>query len=219
MSQTPATHTDVARGLFGLVKLPNYEPPEASPFSDVAMSNRHYKEIAWMGEAEIAVGADVSGARLYRPDDAVDRSTLAVLLYRFAERYSGQPLMFFAPPSASPYGDVPVTDENYRQIAWVVSTGIASEWGAPPDCEYRPTELVTSSELGALLKAVPVFPAVASTPGAYASITFDSRPIRTVRPTDEYRPIENELSPRDAETVLSGKPLPESSKASIIDEN
>lgn len=84
---------------------------------DVPRSHKFYTQIKWMLENRIASGyADGT----FRPEQAVSRSAMAAFLYRFAGRPS------FTPPKTSPFTDVPKTQQFYKEITWLRSTGITT---------------------------------------------------------------------------------------------
>jgi len=64
-----------------------YEPPAESPFTDVAVDDTFYREIAWLAETGITTGyADGT----FRPGDPVTREAMAAFLFRLVRLPSAE---------------------------------------------------------------------------------------------------------------------------------
>ena len=111
---------------FGGAPARAYEPPAASPFADVPLSDAAYKEIAWMSEMGISTGWPDG---TYRPAQQVDRDAMAAFIYRL----KGSPA--WTAPTGSPFTDISTGIQFFREMTWLQSTEITTGW---PDGTYRP---------------------------------------------------------------------------------
>lgn len=138
----PATALDrasLAVFLYRLAGSPDYTPPSQSPFRDVDAQDRFYKQIAWIASEDITAGY---GDGTFRPDEAVNRQTIAAYLYRAA----GRPA--YTPPASSPFPDVPTNHTFYKAISWMHDEGITDGYG---DGTFRPSADVTRQTAAAFL--------------------------------------------------------------------
>ncbi|HCX85640.1 MAG TPA: metallophosphoesterase [Micrococcales bacterium] len=62
---------------------PRFTPPSMSPFVDVPVGSRFYKEISWLYAFEISTGSPGSLGTEYRPLTSVNRDAMAAFLFRF----------------------------------------------------------------------------------------------------------------------------------------
>lgn len=120
---------------------------EFMPFVDVAASAPFATEIVWMHSSGLSTGvAAGGGARAYQPKAPVSRAAMAAFLFRRAA-----PSGYAAPP-VSPFADVPVSHQFYREIAWMyergISTGITQPRGKP---KYLPSSPVSREAMAAFL--------------------------------------------------------------------
>ena len=111
--------------------LPTFTAPAASPFTDIDSSTQFYKEMAWMKATGISTGWDDG---TYRPWATTYRDAMAAFVYRTA----GSPA--FAPPAASPFGDVTPSTQFYKEMTWLAAAGIAT---GTADGNFHPAEPVT----------------------------------------------------------------------------
>ena len=117
------------------------------PFIDVGFTRVFASEIHWMSARGISNGwAGSNGTRTYRPTLAVSRDVMAAFMYRLV----GSPA--FTPPKVSPFTDVPVTHDFYKEISWLASTGVSRGWAGPNGTrEYRPTVAVSRDVMAAFM--------------------------------------------------------------------
>ena len=108
-------------------------------FKDVPSNHMFANEIRWMKSSGISTGwADGT----YRPAENVNRDSMAAFLYRQA----GSPA--YTPPKVSPFKDVSTSNQFYKEISWLASTGISTGWA---DGTYRPYEPVNRDSMAAFL--------------------------------------------------------------------
>lgn len=113
-------------------------PAQAGGFTDTAGSGFRY-EIHWMYQTGLSNGW---GDGTYRPSESISREAMAAFLYRLA----GSPA--FVPPSVSPFTDVPVSHQFYREIAWLKHAGLTTGWG---DGSFHPSEPISREAMAAFL--------------------------------------------------------------------
>lgn len=113
-------------------------PAQAAGFTDTAASGFR-GEIHWMYQTGLSNGW---GDGTYRPFQSISREAMAAFMYRLA----GSPA--FTPPAVSPFADVPVTHQFYREITWLRHTGLAFGWG---DGTFRPGEPISREAMAAFL--------------------------------------------------------------------
>ncbi|MFJ4261362.1 Ig domain-containing protein [Paenarthrobacter nicotinovorans] len=102
---------------------PSFQAPATSPFADVSTSQQFYSEMAWLAGAGVSTGwSEANGSRTYRALQAVNRDAMAAFMYRL----SGSP--GFVPPAESPFADVSTSQQFYKEMAWLASTGISTGW-------------------------------------------------------------------------------------------
>lgn len=93
-------------------------PGSVPQFSDVA-GTQFEGEIGWLLGTGITTGYPDG---TFRPHNNVNRDAMAAYLYRMA----GFPE--FTPPKVSPFADVSTSNQFYREISWLASTGISTGW-------------------------------------------------------------------------------------------
>ncbi|MBK8463876.1 MAG: S-layer homology domain-containing protein [Nigerium sp.] len=135
----PIARDAMAAFLYRLAGSPSFVAPTTSPFTDVTPSTPFYKEMTWLQSRGITTGYPDG---TFRPADPVNRDAMAAFMYRF----KGKPA--YAAPSASPFTDVATTDEFFKEMAWLRSSGVSTGW---PDGTYRPGEPVTRDAMAAFL--------------------------------------------------------------------
>jgi hypothetical protein len=111
----------------------------APTFSDVAAGSQFEFEITWLASTGITTGYPDGG---FHPLSTVNRDAMAAFLYRFA----GSPA--FTPPTVSPFWDVPKTNQFYKEITWLASTGVTTGY---PDGSFRPLGTVNRDAMAAFL--------------------------------------------------------------------
>lgn len=122
-------------------------PPVVPPtvFVDVLTNNQFAKEIVWMHTAKISTGWGTPSGPEYRPLANVNRDAMAAFLYRAA----GSP--GYTAPSVSPFIDVSTSNQFYKEISWLASTGISTGWSTPAGPEFRPVEPINRDAMAAFL--------------------------------------------------------------------
>lgn len=102
---------------------PSFQAPATSPFSDISTSQQFYAEMAWLAGAGVSTGwTEANGSKTYRALQPVNRDAMAAFMYRL----SGNP--GFVPPAESPFTDVSTSQQFYKEMAWLASTGISTGW-------------------------------------------------------------------------------------------
>lgn len=136
-------------------------PPSASPvFTDVPSGMPFRDEIMWLADSGITTGwADGT----FRPYAPVTRDAMAAFMYRLA----GSPE--FTPPASSPFLDVPVSYQFYKEISWLAARQITTGWSVPGGQEFRPWNLITRDAMAAFLYRYSDSPAY--TPSATSPFT------------------------------------------------
>ncbi|WP_162231101.1 FG-GAP-like repeat-containing protein [Leucobacter musarum] len=136
----------MAAFLYRLAAEKTYVAPQASPFVDVPVTHKFYREIAWMRATGLSTGINTASGRAYDPSASVSREAMAAFLYRL-EAPKG-----YTPPKTSPFADVPTTHKFYREIAWMydsgLSTGTRQASGKPL---YKPQDGVSREAMAAFL--------------------------------------------------------------------
>jgi hypothetical protein len=108
-------------------------------FFDVSLANQFIAEITWLAVRGVSRGYDDGS---FRPIAPVGRDAMAAFLYRFA----GEPA--FTPPLTPSFSDVPRSNQFYKEIEWLRSTGITTGF---PDGTYRPLGTVARDAMAAFL--------------------------------------------------------------------
>ncbi|MCP2637528.1 S-layer homology domain-containing protein, partial [Microbacterium sp. HD4P20] len=76
------TRDVMAAFLYRMAGEPSFVAPTVSPFTDVAVDNVFYEEIAWMASTGISAGWTVDGVVEYRPGGVVTRDVMSAFLHR-----------------------------------------------------------------------------------------------------------------------------------------
>lgn len=116
----------------------NYVAPRVSPFKDVPVSHKYYREIAWASERGLMPG---SATGTFRPSSNAEREDLAIALFNLVG-----PSDYIA-PAQSPYKDVLTRRSSYRAIAWL------AEQGGDTGKTFRPNAPLKRDAAAALLYA------------------------------------------------------------------
>jgi hypothetical protein len=108
-------------------------------FSDVPSSSQFADEISWLASSGVTTGYPDG---TFRPLGTVNRDAMAAFLYRFA----GSPS--FTPPTTSPFSDVSTSNQFYKEITWLASSGVTTGY---PDGTFRPLGTVNRDAMAAFL--------------------------------------------------------------------
>ncbi|MFF1253845.1 S-layer homology domain-containing protein [Pseudarthrobacter sp. NPDC058329] len=107
-------------------------PALSDPFSDVQRNAQFFTEISWLADRKITTGYP-GGA--FQPMTSVSRAAMAAFLYRSA----GSPDVEL--PATSPYTDVPVNHQFFKEIIWLkdseITTGMTATTFAPETAVNR----------------------------------------------------------------------------------
>ncbi len=115
-------------------------------FDDVPMGAQFEDEIQWLAEKQISTGWESNGVRLYKPLTPVNRDAMAAFMYRL----SGKP--DFTAPTGSPFKDLPVGAQFYKEITWLVDKGISTGWEEGDQAKtYRPLQPVNRDAMAAFM--------------------------------------------------------------------
>lgn len=108
-------------------------------FSDVPATAAFYTEIMWVAERGIISGfADGT----FRPLALMNRGSMAATLHKLA----GSPS--YTAPRTSYFQDVPLSHPFFKQISWMVDSGVTYGWG---DGSFRPGDPLTRDAVAAFL--------------------------------------------------------------------
>jgi uncharacterized protein YkwD len=138
----------MAAFMYRLKGSPKFTAPAKSPFTDVSVSNPYYKEISWLAAQKISTGwVQKNKTKVFRPQAPVDRDAMAAFLYRL----SGSPK--YTPAKKSPFVDVAVSHQFYKEISWLSAKGISTGWpAAQGKAAYKPTQTVARDAMAAFMK-------------------------------------------------------------------
>lgn len=123
------------------------DPVTVAPFSDVPSAHPFAEEITWMRTSGISTGwTGAEGTRLYRPSWNVTRGQMAAFLYRLA----GSP--DYTPPSVSSFADVRTTQDFYKEISWLVDSGVSNGWTRTDGTRvFKPGQEISRDQMAAFL--------------------------------------------------------------------
>ncbi|MBP2216012.1 S8 family serine peptidase [Arthrobacter sp. CAN_C5] len=166
-------------------------------FSDVPDYLQFSEYIYWMAGEGISTGwTEKDGTKTYRPLVSVNRDAMAAFMYRMA----GSPA--YAPPAKSPFADISTSQQFYKEMAWLASTGVSTGWTERNGTKtYRALEPVNRDAMAAFmyrLAGKPAFTPPAKSPFAdvstkqqfYKEITWlASTGISTGWPDGTYRAL------------------------------
>jgi len=143
----------MAAFLYRLAGSPEFEAPGVSPFSDVPADSQFYAEISWLASTGISTGWVMEdGTKQFRGLDSVARDAMAAFLYRYADVVLGQDVAGFETPGVSPFVDVPVSSQFFRQIAWLADRGVSTGWvNGDGTAEFRDLEPVNRDAMAAFM--------------------------------------------------------------------
>ncbi|MBO1269182.1 peroxidase family protein [Arthrobacter cavernae] len=115
------------------------EEEPVTVFSDVPPSHQFFEEISWLADRGITTGFPDG---TFRPLDSVSRAAMAAFMFRF----SGSPE--FTPPAVSPFADLPTNHMFYKEITWLLQSGITTGF---PDGTFHPELAVNRKDMAAFL--------------------------------------------------------------------
>ncbi|WP_158277240.1 pullulanase-type alpha-1,6-glucosidase [Serinibacter arcticus] len=123
----------------------------APTFTDVDEDNQFFLEITWLATEGISTGWEDG---TFRPLEPVARDAMAAFLFRMLapEDYTA--------PTTSPFVDVTVDNQFYREIAWLADEGISAGWVTPAGREFRPLAPIARDAMAAFLHRAADSPAV-----------------------------------------------------------
>ena len=75
----------MAAFMYRIANRPKWDPPSASPFTDVKPSNTFYPAVTWLASAKITVGSTVNGKLVYQPSNPVNRGSMAAFMNRLSK--------------------------------------------------------------------------------------------------------------------------------------
>jgi hypothetical protein len=131
-------------------------------FTDVPAGSQFAAEITWLAEKGISTGWTENGITTYRSLQPVNRDAMAAFMYRLA----GKPA--FTEPAVSPFIDLPVGTQFYKEITWLAAQGISTGWDEPGNTKsYRPLQPVNRDAMAAFmyrLAGKPAFTEPATSP-------------------------------------------------------
>ncbi|MFJ4262283.1 S-layer homology domain-containing protein [Paenarthrobacter nicotinovorans] len=137
----------MAAFLYRLAGKPPFTPPAESPFADITPTSQFYKEITWLASSGISTGwAEPDGSKTFRPLNPVNRDAMAAFLYR----YAGNPA--FNAPGSSPFQDISISSQFYKEITWLAAKGISTGWDTGYGCRiYQPLQPVARDAMAAFM--------------------------------------------------------------------
>lgn len=133
------TREAMAAFMYRFAGEPHVDLPSKSPFPDVPTNHDFYKPIVWLSKQGITEGYDDG---TYRPKNQISREAMAAFLYR----YAGKPEV--NPPKRSPFDDLPVGHEFYKEIVWLSQAGITTGYD---DGTFKPLNRISREATAAFL--------------------------------------------------------------------
>ncbi|GAA1337426.1 S8 family serine peptidase [Arthrobacter roseus] len=136
----------MAAFMYRLAGEPAFDAPTTSPFTDITLDTKFYKEMAWMEATGLSDGYP-NGT--YRPLAPVNRDAMAAFMNRFAaEICSIDAAADYEAPNTKPFTDVEVNNLFQREISWMKETGVSTGY---PDGSYHPVESVKRDAMAAFI--------------------------------------------------------------------
>ncbi|TGO04890.1 family 43 glycosylhydrolase [Serinibacter arcticus] len=129
------------------VTVTDTDVPPPLVFTDVREGDQFFDEISWLSQRGITTGWLLpDGTREYRPVTPVARDAMAAFLYRLA----GSPA--FTAPEVSPFTDLDLSNQFYKEITWLHATGISTGWPQTDGtAEFRPLDPIARDAMAAFL--------------------------------------------------------------------
>ncbi|MFF1382229.1 S8 family serine peptidase [Arthrobacter sp. NPDC058288] len=150
----------MAAFLFRLAGSPaDFVPPAESPFADVPTTHHFYKEISWLAKQGISKGwEEADHSWTFRPASTVNRDQMAAFLYRHYV-YLHPDAPGFVPETTSPFADIPVTHNFYKEISWLAKEGISNGWTEEDgSTTFRPAASILRDQMAAFMYRYKVQP-------------------------------------------------------------
>ncbi len=107
-------------------------------FNDIYQSGFR-SDITWMSQQGLTTGWPDGS---FHPAETMSREAMAAFMYRLA----GSPT--YKPPAVSPFRDVSIAAQFYKEVAWMQSMGVADGWD---DGTYRPSTGMARDAMAAFL--------------------------------------------------------------------
>ncbi|SDX40612.1 S-layer homology domain-containing protein [Arthrobacter sp. cf158] len=144
---SPVNRDAMAAFMYRLAGKPDFTAPAVSPFKDLPVGTQFYKEITWLADKGISTGwVEADKSKTYRPLQPVNRDAMAAFMYRLA----GEPE--FTAPKVSPFVDVPVGAQFYKEITWLAAQGISTGWAETGNAKsFRPLQPVNRDAMAAFM--------------------------------------------------------------------
>lgn len=136
----------MAAFLYRLAGEPAFDAPATSPFKDISLKTKFYKEMTWMESEGLTEGYSDG---TYRPLAPVNRDAMAAFMNRFAaEVCSVEAAATYKAPNSKPFTDVAVNSQFHREISWLKSVGVSTGY---PDGSYHQVEAVHRDAMAAFI--------------------------------------------------------------------
>ncbi len=121
--------------------------PQKPVFADVTSGQQFEMEMGWLAATGISEGwKNPDGTRSFRPLTPINRDAMAAFLYRAA----GAPE--YTPPAKSPFRDVAVNQQFYKEMAWLADSGISTGWANPDGTKsFQPMTPINRDAMAAFL--------------------------------------------------------------------
>ncbi|MGO4432966.1 carboxypeptidase-like regulatory domain-containing protein [Paenarthrobacter sp. RAF9] len=144
---SPVNRDAMAAFMYRLAGKPAFTAPVVTPFKDLPVGTQFYKEITWLADKGISTGwVEADKSTTYRPLQAVNRDAMAAFMYRLA----GEPE--FTAPKVSPFVDVPVGAQFYKEITWLAAQGISTGWAEAGNTKsFHPLQPVNRDAMAAFM--------------------------------------------------------------------
>ncbi|MBP2264635.1 hypothetical protein J3A64_000099 [Pseudarthrobacter sp. PvP004] len=143
---TPVNRDAMAAFMYRLLGEPEFTPPAVSPFADLPTDAKFYKEITWLADKGITTGwEEADKTKTYRPLQPVNRDAMAAFMYRLAEQPE------FTAPATSPFVDLPVGAQFYKEITWLAAQGISTGWAEAGGKAFKPLLPVNRDAMAAFM--------------------------------------------------------------------
>ncbi len=144
---SPVNRDAMAAFMYRLAGKPDFTAPAVTPFKDLPVGTQFFKEITWLADKGISTGwVEADKSKTYRPLQPVNRDAMAAFMYRLA----GEPE--FTAPTVSPFVDVPVGAQFYKEITWLAAQGISTGWAEAGNAKsFRPLQPVNRDAMAAFM--------------------------------------------------------------------
>ncbi len=144
----------MAAFLYRLAGEPAFDAPSESPFTDITLDTKFYKEMAWMEATGLSTGYPDG---TYRPLAPVNRDAMAAFMNRFVAdvctNEASDAAEAYKAPQTKPFTDIELNNLFHREISWMDETGVSTGY---PDGTYRPVEPVKRDAMAAFINRLVV---------------------------------------------------------------